>query len=326
MRALRLAAPSRFEEVDAPPPRPDDLPPGTAIIRTLAGGVCGSDLPLFRGRSLPDIRHSDELRYGPRPLGFPLHEIVGTVIASRSSLEVGQRVVGWARRTDGLQQQLVVDEAAVLVVSADDDPARQVVIQPLACVIHAVDRLGALEGRSCAVLGQGPIGALFAEVLAARGASRVTSVDRVGRVDGPCRFGIDEFVHESTDRWAHHLTDDAHADVVVDAIGHDPGVLNDAIAATADEGIVYAFGGVDDVHQAVAVRMLQRHHLTLVSGTTPAAYRKKALSAAEAFLRSRPELVEAFVTRTFDVQRAQEAFDAAATPTRGQLKVVVTWS
>jgi threonine dehydrogenase-like Zn-dependent dehydrogenase len=78
MKAMELVAPGCFELVVVPAPGADTVGPGEALVRVLAGGVCGSDLPYFKGH-LP-------LWFGDRTAGvtsipgFPLHEIVGEVL------------------------------------------------------------------------------------------------------------------------------------------------------------------------------------------------------------------------------------------------------
>ena len=95
-------------------------------------------------------------------------------------MRVGQRVVGWVRDQHGLSEYVVAERSQLLVVPEDLSDVDAVVAQPLACVICAVDRLGDVAGQRAVVLGQGPIGLLFDQVLVSRGAV-VTGVDPVDR-------------------------------------------------------------------------------------------------------------------------------------------------
>ena len=146
-------------------------------MRLRAGGICGSDLPSFRGRRNPFLAAHGEP-------GFPLHEVVGDVWPVRCPR--GRAWSGGPKQHRGLAECFVsrVEEIVVL----DDDALGDVeatVIQPLATVLYALDRLGDVSGRRAAVIGLGPIGLLFTHVLAARGA-HVTGIDRVDRRDaGP---------------------------------------------------------------------------------------------------------------------------------------------
>ena len=49
MWAYRLIAPYTFERLDIPEKTPESLGDGQVLLRFLAAGVCGSDLPGFRG-------------------------------------------------------------------------------------------------------------------------------------------------------------------------------------------------------------------------------------------------------------------------------------
>ena len=82
MWAYAVTTPGRLERIDAPVPEPG---PEQVLVRLRAGGICGSDLPSFLGRRNPFV---DNLG-AP---GYPLHEVVGTVVGS------GARVVGLGRR------------------------------------------------------------------------------------------------------------------------------------------------------------------------------------------------------------------------------------
>lgn len=49
MWAHRLVAPQRRKPIDVPVPREAALAPGEVPVAVAAGGICGSDLPFFRG-------------------------------------------------------------------------------------------------------------------------------------------------------------------------------------------------------------------------------------------------------------------------------------
>ncbi len=99
---------------------------------------------------------------------------------------VGDRVVGWASGFDGLMGLVVADGDGL----APYDPAlsaqHAVALQPLACVLYALEQLGDLKGQHVAVIGQGSIGLLFSYAAKALGARHVTGVDPVDR-DGSAR-------------------------------------------------------------------------------------------------------------------------------------------
>jgi len=107
-------------------------------------------------------------------------------------------------------------------------------VEPLACVLHAVDRLGPVLGCDVLVLGAGPIGLLATALLAASG-GRVDLVDQKPErlAIGP-RFGARRTaaaVADLDDTW----------NVVVDATGH-PAAVADGIAVTRRAGRIALLG------------------------------------------------------------------------------------
>ncbi|MFL6123581.1 zinc-binding dehydrogenase [Actinophytocola sp.] len=312
MWALRQPAPYEFERIEVPDPDPADLPPGRVLVRFRLGGICGSDLPPFAGVRDVGFPHTGTV-------GAPLHEIVGDVVASADDrLRRGERVVGKVSTSDGLRE-VVVARAELLHPLADAlSDGEAIVAQPLATVLCALDRVGALPGRRAAVLGLGPIGMLFGAALKERG-YHVTGVDRVDRTAVAAVFGIDEPVVAQTREWAAGLSDD-RPDLVVDAIGHSQDVLADCVEAARTHGEVYVFG-LPEEHYVLPMRRFFDKMLVLRAGATtnwPA-----HLAAAERFLLDHRDLAAAYVTDTYPMAEAKEAYLSALRPAVGRLKIAL---
>ena len=322
MWAHQLVRPRTFAEVETPRLRADDLRDGEVLLKVRAGAICGSDLPIFNG--LRTLKQRDDAAVDNVP-GSPMHEVVGEVLASRDPRHgVGDLVVGWGSRLNAL---------AELAISVGDDlasfdprlrPEQAVMLQPLACVLYAVEQLPGVAGSSTAVLGQGPMGLLFNHVLRAAGASSVTGVDRLDRVDLGRSMGADEVVHLHTSRWVGGLPPSRRPTVVVEAIGHNVSTLDHAIEAAAPEGRIFYFGIPDDAYYPVNMQQLLRKNLTLLSGVT--LRRRSMLAKASSYLAAHPDLVDTFVTDTFDSDQAQRAYELATapTPTTGKITIRVT--
>ncbi|MCK0177406.1 MULTISPECIES: zinc-binding dehydrogenase [Mycobacteriaceae] len=321
MWSYRLVAPYTFERNDRPAPDPDALGEEQVLLRFDAAGVCGSDLPGFRGTRgrIP----GDSGRCAAEKDGFPIHEIAGEVLASRHpDHRVGDRVVGWASGFDGLAEQLVADGNGLVAYDPALRATHAVALQPLACVLYAVEQLPELRGRHVAVIGQGSIGLLFSYVAKTAGAARVTGVDPVDRRAVGPHFGVDEVVRATSDRWVSHLTQDDKPDIVIEAVGHQVGTLAHAIAAAAFGGTVFYFGVPDDDSYPIDMRMMLRNNLTLKSGVTME--RRRVLARAGEFAADHPDLLRHYVTHTFGVDEAQQAFDTAGRPDPGRVKIAIT--
>ena len=318
MWAYALSGPRAFERVDVPAPDASGLAAGQVLLRTHVVGICGSDLPAYVGLRSGWVYASAG---GAGVPGYPAHEIAGEVLASASpEFAVGDLAVGWASYSDALGEY-VVTQASDLLTYEDLAPTIAIALQPLACVLNAVDRLGDVRGRRVAVLGQGPIGIYFSYVLKARGAAHVIGVDPRDRESVGPAFGVDEVVRATSDVWAAGLSDSDRPDVVVEAVGHQTGTLGDAIAAVAQDGRVYAFGVNDEDIYPLNMTAMFRRNLTLMSGMT--SRRRDSLVDAKSFHAVHPGLLERYVTTVLPVSEVNQAFECALAPAEGQLKVVL---
>lgn len=321
MWAYTLSAPSTFERIEIPDPRAEDLEEGQVLLRTLAGGICGSDLPLFRGRRSWLWQNSaGGVWTAP---GFPMHEVAGEVVATRHpALAVGEHVVGWASGCDAIAELVVCAGDELTAYASELRPEIAVLLQPLACVLFAVDQLEDIEGSTAAVIGLGPIGLLFTHVLKARGAAWVVGVDRVDRSAVAKSFGVDECVHLTSDTWVSGLADEDRPDIIVEAVGHQVSTITDIITAAAPGGQLHYFGLPDDASYPFPMMAFLRKNLRLVSGTTQR--RGHALVHASAYLAAHPDLAREYVTDVYPVAQVQRAFEAGVDPKPRQLKVAIT--
>jgi threonine dehydrogenase-like Zn-dependent dehydrogenase len=316
----RLVAPFTFEKTEVPQSSPPSVGDGQVLLRFLAAGICGSDLPGFRGAKgkLP----FDTGARAAEKDGFPIHEVVGEVIASRHrDHRQGDRVVGWASGFDGLMEQVVADGDGLAPYDPALSPEQAVGLQPLACVLYAVEQLPELTGRHVAVLGQGSIGLLFSYVAKAAGAAHVTGVDPVDRDDIGPEFGVDTVVRATSDRWVSRLAPDAKADIVIEAVGHQVATLSHAVEAAAPGGTVFYFGVPDDDSYPISMRTMLRNNLTLKSGVT--LDRRRVLDRADTFAREHPGLLTRYLTHTFPADEVQAAFELACRPVPGRIKIAI---
>jgi threonine dehydrogenase-like Zn-dependent dehydrogenase len=170
----------RVEMKRVPRPR---RPEGFALIRLLAGGICNTDLELQRGY------------YGFR--GRPGHEFVGEVVEADTASIQGRRVVGeinlacrkcdWCARGLGrhcprrtvlgivkhpgaFAEFLVLPEVNLHVVPESIPTEHAVFVEPVAAACEIPDQAQIPSGDRVAVLGDGKLGLLVAQVLKARGA------------------------------------------------------------------------------------------------------------------------------------------------------------
>lgn len=320
MWSYRLVAPYTFEANEVDEPSPDSLYDGQVLLSVLAAGICGSDLPGFKGvqGKLP----GDTGVRAAEIDGFPIHEVAGEVVASRHPAHrPGDRVVGWATGFDGLQQLVASDGNSLASYDQALSPQLAVGLQPLACVLYALEQIGDIAGRRVAVIGQGSIGLLFSFVAKELGAEQVTGIDPVDRSTTAVKFGVDTFICSTSDRWVRRLEWADKPDIVIEAVGHQVATLQDAVEAAGFGGTVFYFGVPDDDSYPISMRTMLRNNLTLKSGVTMD--RIRVLGRADEFAREHPDLLPNYVSHTFAVTDVQAAFELACRPVPERLKIAI---
>ncbi len=217
-------------------------PEGYALIRLLCGGICNTDLELQRGY------------YGFT--GVPGHEFVGKVVEASSSQWVGRRVVGeinlacgvcdFCRRAMGrhcpartvlgivkhpgaFQEFFTLPEANLHVVPDEVSTEHAVFTEPIAAACEILDQTPIPAGAIVAVLGDGKLGLLIAQVLLAHGCKVVQFGRHIEKL------AISERAGASIEMAG--VLPHATYDWVVDATGSAAG-LTDAIRMARPRGTV----------------------------------------------------------------------------------------
>ncbi len=301
-------------------PRPQ-RPQGFALIRLITAGICNTDLELQRGY------------YGFT--GTPGHEFVGEVVEADSPALVGRRVVGeinlacggcdWCRR--GLGRHCphrtvlgIVEHPGVfseyftlpernLHVVPDEIPTEEAVFtEPLAAACEILDQVAIPQGDRAAVLGDGKLGLLVAQVLKANGISVTLYGHHADKLALAARLGIE------TER------------------GTPPG-------AGAFRWVVEASGSADGLQQAVQMTeprgtliMKSTVHGQVAIDTAPAIVNEITLVGSRCgrfepaldLLRRRAVCDREMISDRFPITQAPRAFERAAE--RGVFKVLLCGS
>src|SRR6201996_9091800 len=247
MRAIVLDRPGSFRVAEGPDPAPRE---GQIVVQVAACGVCGTDIHIMDGEFPPT----------PYPI-TPGHEFAGTVVAvagdvpGHMNLAVGAKVAvdpslycGYCRKCRAGRGNLcenwnaigdTVDGAfaeyvAVPAVNAHrlpDGVDGQVgaMVEPLACAVHGLRRLGPLFGDSVVLAGAGTMGLLLLQLLVHAGAGPVTVVDRV-----PDRLAVASKLGAARVAASLEELKDERFEIGVDATG--VAVVIDGVAALLDRG------------------------------------------------------------------------------------------
>lgn len=195
MRAVLIEGPSVVKLTDVPAPDPRA---GEVVLDVALTGICGTDLHIIDG-------HFPTARY---PL-IPGHELIGVVAAVGTgvdALAVGARVVVdpglpcttcllcrrgqpnlcerrhaiGISRDGGAAEQVVVPAVNCHLLADGLEAPAAVLAEPLACVLHAFERVAPPLARRVLIYGAGPIGLLAVQVARRLGADVVDVVDPNG--------------------------------------------------------------------------------------------------------------------------------------------------
>ena len=294
---------------------------GQALIRLLCGGICNTDLELQRGY------------YGFE--GVPGHEFVGEVVESDDPALNGKRVVGEINLACGkcqfcarglgrhcpsrtvlgivkhpgaFQEFFTLPQTNLHIVPRDLATECAVFTEPVAAACEILDQVSFADGEVVAVLGDGKLGLLVSQVLAATGKVHVHQFGRHRR-----KLQIAERAGVLTEVAKGKLPLGQYQ-YVVDATGSAEG-LRQAIAMTRPRGTVIA---KSTVHRSVSVDMAA----VIVPEITIVGSRCGRFEPALKILRSGKLYVDEMISDRFLLADATAAFDRAAQ--KGVLKVLLS--
>lgn len=192
MNALFFTAPLEMAYREA---APQQLGAGEVRVQVEAAGICGSDMHAYHGH---DVRRKPGLILG--------HEVCGTIIEGerlgervvlnplmtcqncshckrgRTNLCPNRTMIGMTR-PGGMADEVVLPAANAITISSKISSAHASLVEPAACVWHALELIKRviftpLEESSILVIGGGTIGLLAAKLFQHRGAGQVVMVER----------------------------------------------------------------------------------------------------------------------------------------------------
>jgi L-iditol 2-dehydrogenase len=267
VRAAVLQEPGVLRVVET---RVPDIGPGEVLVRVEKALTCGTDVKMYlRGHPLARL---------PMVIG---HEFVGRVVEvgeGVSGFRKNDRVVaantapcgachnclrGRPNLCERLNEHIIgftepgayaeylrvparIVSKNMYKVPGDLDPVEAAFLEPLSCVMHALERARPGPGESVAVVGGGPMGLLLTLALSRTGATHIILVDKHReRLEMGLDFGATHTVLGSGRDAVHEvlrLTGGRGADLVFEAVGRVEAWI-DAFGMSCDGGRVILFGG-----------------------------------------------------------------------------------
>ena len=328
MRAVVADGHGSIEVRDLPVPTAQD---GWVVIAPVGTGVCGTDLHLVEG----DYPH------GRFPV-VPGHEFAGHIT------EVGAGVTGlaqggyvgvnpnigctecvWCQRgatnlclnllpvgvaVDGsCAEYVAVPSRIVYPLDPSIEHRAAPLIEPLSCVLHALERVPGWRDEEIVVFGAGSIGLMAIILGRAEGAAGVRIVEpNAARREAALGLGAIEAVASVAE------LDRQVFDIALDASGH-PAAITQAIDMLGPRGRLIQMG-VASPAASVALSPYEvfAKELTIVGSNSLA---EKYVESAERMVGLQSEVVS-MITATFTLEDYAQAIEAAKSPDHIKIQVV----
>ena len=242
-------------------PVPKRPGPDWVLVRVVAAGVCGSDIPRafsggayryplvmgheFAGVVAEPADPASQVPAGARVAVYPLIPNPAERINEIGEYALGREYDYFGSRRDGAFQEYVWVPAFNVFPVRDDLPlVHAALAEPFAVAYHAADRPSISAGATALVIGGGPIGLMVAQWLRLRGCAPVL----VSEVDPRKRKIAEDLGFEPLDAaddpvGASMRETGGGADVVVEAVGL-PATFRQAIQAAGLFGQVVFLGNI----------------------------------------------------------------------------------
>ena len=340
MRAALQERDGTFRIVDIPTPT---LGPDDALIRVRSVGICGTDLETY-GR-----RESAETTPAGHEIAGEISEVGRSVDRSRVGQRIAvERIQGGAcgqcwycrsgyyihcrsrarHETGGFAE--FVDHGAAGCYPLPDSLSWEegALAEPLAVAVHGLRRGRLSGGETVVVLGAGSIGLCAIAAAQAMGAARVfatalfehqTAMARRLGAHGVFPPEGDEIIEA-----VREATDGRGGDLTVEAVGGRNGVaLAQAVAATRELGRIVYIGGFSGAGSSNWDELMDKEQTIISSNGYGLIDSRHDYELAIDLMASGRIDLKQIVTHRFPLAEIQQAFETAADPSTGSIKVEV---
>lgn len=332
MKAVRYYKPQdiRWENVAIPA-----LEEGEVLVKVQAALTCGTDVKT--------LRRGHPVLIKKTPSGFG-HEFAGTIEKMGESVigfKIGDRVVGANSAPCGecfhcrhdeenlcenldllngaYAQYIIVPERIVkknLLKLPENLPFEHAVFaEPLANVVHGVERTNIKPGQTVGVIGIGPIGLMFCALAKLKGAKVIAMGRNPLKLKMAREFGnVDEIIdlkkHPDPKEMIMSMTDEGKGlDVIIECVGL-PEIWEQVFSLTRRGGTVHLFGGCSaGTSVNIATRRLHYDEINVLSIFH---YTPKYFKMALDLITSGKIDVEKLITKRMQMKYAKKALEAHA--------------
>ena len=273
--------------------------PGEMLVNVKASGICGTDVHVYEG----------EVPLAKLPV-VPGHEfsgIVETVGDDIIDISPGDRVAiepnlfcgychfcrnakkhfceNWGAvgltQDGGFAEKAIIPRQAAYMLPGNVDFKAGAFFEPVACVLHGIERSGVQAGDSAVVLGAGSIGLIYLQILKAMGVRNVIISDiddsKLAIANKLGASAIYNPLNDDLIKEVQDITGGFGAEVVIDAAGSEKSLLQ-TFELVQDTGTIVIFG-VPPEKVRLPIRMydIYRRELSIVGSFTNPYTNERAL-------------------------------------------------
>jgi len=329
----------RVEDVELP-----RLEAGEVLVKVKAATTCGTDLKIFqrgyveRVIKLPTIfGHEwagDVVEVG-KDVDWPKKDMRVRAGNSAPCLHCNMCQKGKYNLCEnmiwlwGAYAEYIRVPARTVLVNMQEIPSEvayeeAAITEPLACVLHGIEKAHVELGDTVAIIGAGPIGLLHLLTVRKIGAKKTIVIDLVDeRLNFAEKLGADETINGKTEdvvERVRQLTGGYGADVAIEAIGL-PTTWEQALRLVSKGGTVLEFGGCPPRTEIkVNTEMVHYGELAVLGAfhATPLHFRKALGMIASGTIDVRP-----LVTKEMKLADIKQAFDILST-SKTEVKIAIT--
>lgn len=301
----------RYEAVPMP-----ERKPGEVLMKVMACGVCGSDLPrvfekgTYHFPTIPGHEFAGLIVESDRPELVGRRAAVFPLLPCRkcAACEVGEYVncedydYYGSRRDGGFAEYIAVDERNLVLTPDKLSYACASLCEPGSVARAAVRRMDVQLGDTAVVYGAGPIGLIAAQWARVSGAAKVRVVDiSEEKLAFAAKFGFEAYDEKR----------DGKADCVLEGTGVSP-ALNNAILALKSHGRLVLMGNPArdmTINQSTYSQVLRKE--ILMRGTWNSSYNQviNDWSATVDAMSSGLVKYEELITHRYPISRTLEALE-----------------
>lgn len=338
MRAASLFGIGDLRVIDKEVPKISEY---EVLIKVGACGICGTDLHFFKGEWKVNT---------PLVLG---HEFSGTVVQVGSKVDgikVGDHVVaepnvlcGKCKYCRMSEKNFFCENIQAIGVTVDGAfaeyvkaPERNVyripedmsfeeaaLIEPLACIIRGIDRVGISVGSNVAIVGTGPIGLLMIQVVKHYGASKVFALDIVeDRLRLAQELGATHVINskqKDPEKTILEMTGNLGVDTSIECVGSSP-AIDVALRLVRRGGKLLIFGVApeQDVWQVKPFELYDKEISIFASYRSPYTFQRAVRLASSGSLKLKP-----IVSHIHGLEEAPGVFKDLAEKRKESIKVII---